>query len=225
MLNVLSPPGGFQFVEGQIPSSFVAHQRMFQLLFFFHCHEQYLLEEAKKGANAEAEVNQLKVELARAKEDAEKVGKERDEAVVIVAERDALINVMRVHMKMVDTEKGLNIEIASLKESVEKSGVELELVRKKAALDIEVLKNEHEAAVNAHNQAIETYQLERTQLNGEIASLQAALSESRSPRRWGVDDIPRQLKVNFLSQYLGTRESQVTCRRINVYYMTHGFSR
>lgn len=61
-------------------------------------------------------------------------------------------------------------------------------------------------------------------MNGEIYSLQLALSEARSPRRWGVGDIPRELQLEFLLQYLRSRECQVTCRRINGYYMAQGFS-
>lgn len=137
-----------------------------------------------------------------------------------MADRDARIAVMQdVHLKMVDTENELNAEVASLKESLEKFGAELELVRKKSVLDVQVLKNEHEAAVRAHTQAIETYELERGRLNGEISSLQLVLSEARSPRRWGVGDIPRELQVEFLFQYLQSRECQVTCCRMNGYYM------
>lgn len=87
-----------------------------------------------------------------------------------------------------------------------------------------MLQSEWEAVDRAHIPAIETFEAECLRLNDEVSSLQAALGESRSPRRWTEGDVPRELKVDFLTRYLGTREAQVTCHRINGYYMCHGYS-
>lgn len=185
-------------------------------------------DEKLRRGGAENQIDLLKKAIARSQEQTAEARKERDEAVAGNVERDAQLAVLReVQLKMSGVDKELNSEIASLRvraENAEKLQAESELARKKAELDLQVLHSEREAADRAHALAVETFEAERIRLNGEVSSLQAALSESRSLRRWTESDIPRELKVEFLTKYLGTRESQVTCRRINGYYMCHGFS-
>lgn len=202
-LDRLCPVDGYPFVRERLSSSTVIGQDLLRLVYSVRCLEHNLRVEGSNRRSAENEVDLLRKSLTRSQEQTEATRKERDEALAVVAERDAQLGAMReVQLKMSDVEKELNAEIASLKaraERAEKSQSESETARKKAEFDLQVLQSERNAANEAHVRAVELVEAECLRLNGEVSSLQAALGGSRSPRQWTVNDIPRDLKIDFLT--------------------------
>lgn len=162
-----------------------------------------LLIEAKKLADAEAEIARMRDKLKLAREEVERVVKERDEAIAQVGERDRQITIMQdLHLKMADIQKELTEEMSRLGEAAAMFEAQLKETRKEAAEETRALRIQNKTTTRAHTEAAETYQLERECLNGEITSLQQALASTASPRVTKIEEFLR----NF---YAGT--CSVTC--------------
>lgn len=63
-----------------------------------------------------------------------------------------------------------------------------------------------------------------TRLEGEIFSLKQVIASTRSPRRLRIEDIPRELLVEYIFNYMRSKAFEVTCRQFYEYFLGQGFS-
>lgn len=126
--------------------------------------------------------------------------------------------------RLTEAQVGLQAEIVTLKEVSAAAEAEVEEVRKKAADDIARLEADHTSLVEAHVLAAELRQQEVQRLEGRVLILQQAAPSTVAPPVRRIDEIPRQVLVDFLSGYFFSRAFDVTCRRILGYFLGQGFS-
>lgn len=126
--------------------------------------------------------------------------------------------------KLADTQKDLQAEIATLTEASTTAAAEIEDLKKKNEDETAKLRLEHASVVQDHVLASELCQQEVRRLEGEVLSLQQVASLTVSPRAQRVEDIPRHVLLQYLLNYMRTKEFEVTCCRLYGYFLAQGFS-
>lgn len=172
-----------------------------------------------------AEIAKLQEELRLSREEEEKVSKERDEVVVKVGEQDHELTIQdEVNVKLVDTQKDLQTEITRLNEAAAASATRVENILKKESEDIAKLHADHESVIQAHVLAAKERQLQVTRLEGEIASLNQVITSTRSPQHLRIGDIPRELLLEYMLNYMRSKAFEIACRQFYEYFLGQGFS-
>lgn len=130
-----------------------------------------------------------------------------------------------VNVKLAETQNDLQAEIAKLTEaSTAAAAARIEDVVKKVNDDISKLRSEHASIVQAHVLAAEERQKHVLRLQGEILSLNQVVASSRRPRGLCVEDIPREILLEYLFNYMRSKAFEVTCLHFYVYFLAQGFS-
>lgn len=100
----------------------------------------------------------------------------------------------------------------------------MEGILKKATEDIAKLESEHASAIKAHVLAAKERYQQVIRLEGEILSLNQVIASTCSPQRLQIEDIPREVQVEYMFNYMRSKAFEVTCRRFHGYFLGQGFS-
>lgn len=125
---------------------------------------------------------------------------------------------------MAETQKDLQAEITRLTEAAAVATTCVEGILKKANDDIAKLESNHVSVIQAHVLAVEERQIQVTRLEGEILSLNQVIASTRSPRLLRIEDIPRELFLEYMFNCMRSKALEVTCRRFYGYFLGQGFS-